>query len=452
MLKKIPIPKVIKRFSQVFITHGFQLFIVGGAVRDCLLGRPVQDYDFCTDASPDQMQKIFPYVIPTGIDHGTVTILFEDDKYEVTTFRIDGVYKDSRHPDNVTFSSSIEEDLKRRDFTVNALAVDTRSGKLLDYHQGCSDLKKRIIRAIGEPELRFSEDALRILRACRFSSTLEFEIEKNTFAAMKNLSSSISNVSVERITAEFRKIILSDTPSLGISSMLASNILQYILPELVACIHIEQKGFHIYDVYHHLLATCNAIPKEYPLIRIAGLLHDIGKPQVMATDPNGKITFYKHEVISAEIAYSILIRLKFPNKERDYIVHLIRYHMFHYTTDWTDAAVRRFLHTIGPENFHDFCILRLGDTQGITGKIIHGPTHEIEELTSRVNAINLQETALKLKDLKINGKDLQNIGIAKGPKIGIILNELLDTVLDDPSNNTYDILISIAKNLANRIN
>lgn len=437
-----PITRSIRQFASHFSQAGFSIYIVGGAVRDHFLNRDTTDYDFATDAEPDEVKHLFRSVIPTGILHGTVTVLFKGRSYEVTTFRIDGDYSDSRHPDSVAFVRSLEEDLKRRDFTINALAVDANCGKVIDRHGGLEDLKNGIIRAIGDPKQRFQEDALRIMRACRFAAQLEFSIEEKTKEAMKETAYRLAQVSGERLRVELMKTLEASRPSRGLLEMESSTALDVILPELAVGRDVTQKGAHLFDVLRHGMEACDAAPRTKVLVRLAALLHDIGKVNTKRVDEDGETTFHQHEVESTEMANRILRRLKFSNEERESVLNLIRNHMFHYTPDWSDGAVRRFINRVGVDAIDDLFALRLADQVAIHG--IAQPEALIV-FEKRIKRVLRESAALTTKDLAINGNDLAGMGIPKGPVMGIILKQLLDTVLDDPSQNTYEKLSTIAR-------
>lgn len=438
-----PIPDTVRSFARFFSQAGFSLYIVGGAVRDYYLDRASTDFDFATDAMPEEVQKLFHTVLPTGIKHGTVTVLFKNQRFEVTTFRVDGEYHDMRHPDSVQFVRSLSEDLKRRDFTINALAVHAYSGELVDLHQGLQDLERKTIAAIGDPVQRFTEDALRIMRACRFACQLDFSIEKRTKEAMRELSGNLSRVSAERIREEFMKILSSLKPSDGLLPMDECGALDVILPELTRGKHILQRGAHRYDVFTHCLVSCDAAPQSKPLVRMAALLHDIGKVDALKMDADGFPTFFRHGLISADISHNILMRLKFSNEDREIVENLIRNHMFHYTPDWTDGAVRRFINTVGLKNIPDLFDLRLADQVGISGS---GNPKVLEEFSQRITQVLEKGSALRIADLAIDGRTLEELGIPKGPVMGLIFKELLETVLDDPSQNETGRLRTIAGN------
>jgi len=438
----VKIPSKIKRFCKILNNSGFQCYLVGGAVRSYISGKTPVDYDLATDALPEQIIPIFRNVIPTGIDHGTVTVFFEGMKLEVTTFRIDGAYTNSRHPDSISYSSSITEDLKRRDFTINAMAIDPITGKLIDPHDGKKDIRHKIIRAIGVPEERFSEDGLRVLRACRFASQLQFTIEENTFKGMAQEAKRLVFISSERIRDEIKHILLSDKPSTALYIMKETGVFKYIIPELLEGIGIKQKGMHKFDVFDHSIVTTDFAEKDI-IIRLAALLHDIGKPRCLEIR-DGEPIFHNHDTISEKIAEEILIRLKFSKNVIKQVTHLIKFHMFNYTEDWSDSAVRRFISKVGIENIHNLLKLRYADRGGVLGKM-HQCQIELS-LVRRINEILEKESAFSIKNLEVDGNILYSkAGIPKSPQMGLVLQFLLDTVLEDPSLNSEDKLIEIAK-------
>ena len=437
------IPGIVKDFSSFFSQAGYQCYLVGGAVRDTLMGRKVQDFDIATDALPREVTKVFRRVIPTGIKHGTVTVLFKGTRFEVTTFRIDEEYRDGRRPESVTFSPSIEEDLERRDFTINAMAYDLRENHLLDPHGGRRDLKAGIIRAIGDPLQRFREDGLRPIRACRFAAQLGFEIEERTFACIPRSIYPVTQVSTERIRDELIRILEAPRPSIGLDLLNNCYILWLLIPELVRCQEVSQGQMHRYDLYHHLLYSCDAAPRDNQVIRLAALLHDLGKPQTMDRSPDGSIHFHRHEELSARLAEKILRRLRFPNQVVKQVSHLVAQHMFHYEENWTDAAVRRFVARVGVENIPDLLSLRRADQLAMIGERFVSAS--LIALEKRIEQVLADDRILSLKDLELNGDDIkQELGIPGGPIIGVILRYLLESVLDDPEQNERDRLLKIA--------
>ena len=440
---KIIVPHDLITIAKILKDAGHSCFLVGGAVRDQLLGLEAKDYDLCSDAKPEQVMQLFNKVIPTGIKHGTVTIIFKKVPYEITTFRVDGEYTDGRRPDEITYTSDLFKDLQRRDFTINAIAYDILKKRIIDPNGGIDDLKNKQIRAIGIPEERFNEDGLRSIRACRFASQLHFTIEPNTLRGINNQLENIPDLSKERIYDELIKIFRSKRPSISFELFRKTGILPIILPELSRCIGVEQKGNHDFDVYNHLIYSCDAAPQDNETVRIAAIFHDLGKPDSMSTDSNGLPTFYNHEIISETIASSIMLRYRFPKDKMKKILHLVRNHMFHYTNDWTDAAVRRFIRRIGLDDLEDQYQLRYADISGMSHT--DSDFRNLKELKERVLNILKDENAFSIKDLEIDGKDLmETLRISGGPVIGNLLEYLLESVLDDPSmNNKKDL-----KNLA----
>ncbi len=439
-----------RNIVQKLIKNGYKAYLVGGAVRDTFLKRLITDFDIATDALPQKCFEIFPYAIPTGIQHGTITIIPRSRAYkvEITTFRTEGMYSDSRHPDSVEFVRDIFIDLSRRDFTINAMAIDLSSGEFIDPFQGKQDLTRKIIRAVGDPSERFHEDALRALRAIRFSTQLEFDIDPATLRAISEFSEVLSRVSSERIRDEFSKIMLSRRPSIGLALLVGTGLIKTIVPELALCNGIAQPLHGEKDVLSHLLDTVDAViadelPEERLLVvRLAALFHDIGKPSCMRYDDN-IITFYKHEIESEKIARDRLARLKYPNAVIDAVCHLVRNHMFNYDPSWTDSAVRRFIARVGVSSIPDLFELRLADTIATTGHPYSWPV--LEELKSRIDTIIQEKQALSVKDLAINGEDLAAIGIPRSREMGTLLSELLDAVLDDPRLNTRESLLKLAQ-------
>lgn len=442
-MKVFPISPVINRFAQHFTDAGFSLYIVGGAVRDYLLGLKSEDYDFATDASPDQVMQLFRGVIPTGIEHGTVTVHFEKQQYEVTTFRSEGDYLDGRHPSSVTFIRSLEEDLKRRDFTINAFAADCKTGCIIDLNGGEVDLKRKTIRAIGDSRKRFEEDALRILRAARIAAKLNFTIEEQTLSAMGELAGNLQNVSCERIRDELFKLVLSDHPAKGLHYLRTQGILKLILPELSRGESLVQGGMHHEDVLSHCISACQASVSLSAVleVRLAALLHDVGKSEVVAIKED-RNTFYHHDVVGEEITRTILRRLKASNEQIKAVCHLVRHHMFDYQSNFSDSAVRRFIARVGLPFIPLLFQVRIADQIAIHGK---ADTRLLDELAKRIQAIIEANDALSIRDLAVDGNDLMALGIPKGKRVGSTLEYLLETVLDDPAQNTRQTLLVIAQ-------
>lgn len=437
------IQETIRNFSKVFHTHGYQLFLVGGALRDNLLGGQNTDYDFATDARPEEVMKMFRSVVPVGIAHGTVLVLFEGDEYEVTTFRTESTYSDNRRPDEVTFVPTIDEDLKRRDFTINAFAYDVIHNTFIDNFDGKKDIAEGIIRAIGNPGERFDEDALRMLRACRFACKLNFTIEEATLEAMTERADLIKKISSERVRDELIKIMKSPKPSIGIEYMRECGLLKHILPELLEGYKVDQNRFHKFDVYHHNLFSCDAAPADNVIVRFAALFHDIAKPRTRRAKEDDENSFYNHEIIGGRMAYRILKGLKFSNEQINRITHLIKHHMFYYTHEWTDGAVRRFIRKVGLEHMADLFLLRDADRAGNGTK--QGIPKAFLDFKDKIEEILEKDNALKVTDLEINGNLLmENLKLKPGPIIGEILNYLLELVLDNPELNTFEQLLEKA--------
>lgn len=446
MKKKALLNKTLTSFALIFKKNNYSCYLVGGALRNFYAHMEPSDFDFATDAHPEDVMRIFHHVIPTGIKHGTVTVLFKGEQYEVTTFRIESKYSNARHPDSVRYSTSIYEDLKRRDFTINALALDMNTGELIDPHNGIADIENKIIRAIGNPVTRFTEDGLRIIRACRFTSQLEFSIEETTLSAMKACRNNILKVSVERIRDELIRILLTEKPSTSLKIMEETGILELILPEFTLCRGVKQKGFHQFDVLDHLFYSCDGAEKDNLKVRLAALLHDLGKPESMQADEIGIPTFYNHEKLSANLCRTILKRLKFSNETIKQTCHLVEHHMFHYTEEWTDSAVRRFIAKVGVEYLDNLFKLRLADQYGMQNK--HFDPKQLYSFIHRINGLLDEDKSFTIKDLAINGRILmEKFNLKRGPIVGTILQELLESVLDDPTLNTEPQLLTIADKL-----
>lgn len=443
LMARFPLNPTIKSFARIFKESGFSLYVVGGAVRDHLLGIPIEDYDFTTDARPHEVMALFRKVIPTGIEHGTVSVHYRGQVYEVTTFRSEGVYLDNRHPSSVDFITSLEEDLKRRDFTINAFAVDCNTAQIIDLVEGRSDLDARLIRAIGDPMARFDEDGLRILRACRIAAKIGFDIEESTLAAMQAKASNLKAVSGERIRDELFKLLTGAYVRKGLEYLKESGSLAVILPEVMEGDGIEQGGMHHEDVLGHGFSTCHwasALGAKVE-VRLAALLHDIGKSRTVALG-QGRNTFIGHEEVGSQMTRAIMGRLKTSGETRDLVVDLVAHHMFHYETDWSDSAVRRFVRRVGLNRLDDLFTLRLADQLAIHGSV---DMTLMDELRARIEGIIKSGDALSVKDLAIGGTALMALGIPKGPMIGSTLSYLLETVLDDPNQNTVEQLTTIAE-------
>ena len=448
------VPRVVKRFARPFAERGLQCWLVGGAVRDLLLRRTPGDFDIATDAHPEQVRRMFRHVIPTGVRHGTVTVLFDGRHLEVTTFRTESGYHDGRRPDRVQFAPTIELDLSRRDFTINGIAMEVPSGRIVDPFEGRADLKRRLIRAIGDPAERFAEDGLRPLRACRIAAQLGFRVDAATRAAVAGSLDTVRRVAAERIGAELERIVLAPRPSVGLRLMEQTGLLDLLLPELQRCAGVEQRrppgrgsDEPEFDVLTHSLAACDA-SDPVPVLRWAALLHDIGKATTLVRGADGTLTFHHHDRESARMTRAIFDRLRYPHALRDEVAHLVALHMFQYDEHWSDAAVRRFVARVGRDRLDDLLALRRADQMGRYGAAHHGRlTPRLVALASRVDAVMAQSEALTVRDLAVNGNDLMaELELAPGPVLGILLRELLEAVLDDPTLNRRDALLTIAAN------
>ncbi|MCR4822238.1 MAG: HD domain-containing protein [Treponema sp.] len=465
-MKSIGIPDILKKLDKIFTENGFEAYLVGGAVRDILLGKKESDWDITTNARPEEIMKIFHRVIPTGIAHGTVTIHFMGKEIEATTFRSESDYSDGRHPDRVSFDATLEDDLSRRDFTMNAIAASLKDGKIIDPFDGQKDIKNKIIRTVGKAKDRFLEDGLRPIRAIRFSSQLNFQIEEETYSAIKSpeVLKKSSSISLERFRDEFIKILATEEPSIALHRMEETGILNIFIPELSECRNCSQadiRSYHVFDVLDHNLYACDGAPKDNLIVRLSALFHDVGKKDARSVEmcevPPGSgqmaeiIHFYKHELYSAQKVKPILTRLKFPNAVIDRVSHLVENHMFHFEGNWSDAAIRRFIVKVGKENLNDLFDLRLADMYGKYRRRPEAMSEGVKNLLilkDRVKEIEEENTALSLKDLAVNGKDLISAGIEPGKKLGLILNELFQCVLDDPQMNEREKLLTVARNRA----
>lgn len=403
---------------------GYEAWIVGGCVRDLLLGRVPTDYDITTSALPPQTKEVFRdrRVVETGIRHGTVTLLEEGMPLEITTYRVDGTYSDARHPDGVTFTTSLREDAARRDFTVNAMAYAPGLG-LRDYFGGQEDLARRLIRAVGDPDRRFQEDALRVLRAIRFASVLDFALEEETAAAARRQAAGLQKVSAERVFQELSKLLCG--PKAGQVLLAYPDILGQVIPELLPMVGFDHRNcHHCYDVYTHTAVAVDHVPPQLPL-RLAMLLHDIGKPDTFSLGEDGQGHFYGHPRRSVELAEGILLRLRAPKKLREQVLTLVRYHDAQIEED--PARLRRWLHKLGPEGFFSLLAIQRGDAAG------QAPAYctRIERadwLESQARALLAQMPCLTLADLAVNGHDLLQLGY-RGPALGRALQRLLEEVL-----------------------
>jgi tRNA nucleotidyltransferase (CCA-adding enzyme) len=432
---------------------GHAAYLVGGSIRDLLLGRQPGDFDVATSAHPEETLRIFGsrFAIPTGLQHGTVTVVAGEPgaprHVEVTTFRGEGAYLDGRRPSQVTFSATLEEDLSRRDFTMNAIAYDPQTGTVVDPFDGQGDLVRKLVRTVGDPVLRFTEDGLRPMRGVRQAAQLGFRLDPATEAAIPRALGSFRKVSAERIRDELRKLLLAPVPSLGIEAMRRTGLLAIVLPELLPTIGCAQNRFHKHDVYAHILATVDAAIPEF-LVRMGALLHDLGKPKTQAPREGapGEFSFFGHEQVGAEIAETVCTRLKLSTEERQTLCRLVSGHMFFYTPDWTDGTIRRFVKRVGPDLVPLLFALREADIAS-RGQ---GEDREAEtrELRARIARVAAADAALRITDLAIDGTDVMRIlGIPPGRRVGEVLEALLDQVLDRPELNQRATLEQLVQEL-----
>ena len=436
------IPAQVSRALDLLAAHNFEAYLVGGCVRDYIMNRPVQDFDMTTVARPEQVKNVFVdySVIETGIKHGTVTVIIDDMSLEITTFRQDGEYLDNRHPLNVTFSSSLQEDLSRRDFTINALAYNPKSG-LRDFVGGELDIQNKLIRAVGDPYKRFEEDALRILRALRFASVLGFTIEERTAAAMFSRSELLNNISVERVFVELKKLLCGKDVKRIMEEY--TEILGVVLPELLPMkAFIQYNPYHSYDVLTHTLKAVENI-EPVPYLRLAALLHDIGKPRTFTRSEDGVGHFYGHMHVSCEIAADILNRLRVDNCTKDKVLKLVKYHDTQIINE--PKYVKRWLNKLGIAAFEDLLQLKTSDMIAQKGNINDPRLSSIAELRKTAEQIVDEGLAFNLKSLAISGQDLLNIGVPQGKKIGEILDELLELVVDGELANRQEELLEYVK-------
>ncbi|MEZ4649227.1 MAG: CCA tRNA nucleotidyltransferase [Candidatus Eisenbacteria bacterium] len=437
------VPEEVRSIAARLREAGGQAWVVGGAVRDSILGREVRDWDLSTDLHPERIQSLFPHTVSVGAHFGTIVVVGREDEYEVTTFREDLGYSDGRHPDSVRYSTRPEDDLARRDFTVNALAFDPETNVLLDPFGGLADLAARVLRTVGPPHERFGEDALRILRAVRLSAQRGFTIEWETLRAVVQLAPTLPRVSAERIAAEMERVLGSEHAGAGLELLHETGLLARILPELVQCYGVAQNPHHAYDVFYHTLAAVDGAEPEDRIVRWAALFHDVGKPETRVLGEH-TATFYSHQIRSEQHVRRALGRLRFSTEDRSAVAHLVRQHMFHYTPDWTDGAVRRFLRTVGPEQVRDLYRLRAADTRGNGKRTRIAP--ELAELAERIERILASDAALSVADLAVGGHELMDrFGRPPGKWIGAVLQALLEEVLEDPSLNEPDILLARAE-------
>ena len=461
---KLQLPWEIPYILQQLEKSGFEAYVVGGAVRDTLLQKPTSDWDFTTNATPEQIQDIFPESFYEN-EFGTVGVARkhiwemeqkdsaelseaeQDQVYEITTFRTESSYSDFRRPDSVEWGKTLQEDLSRRDFTVNALGLKAKGPdefEIIDPYNGQSDLKNRLLKTVGAAPDRFQEDALRMLRAVRFAAQLEMKIDPEIVIALQENADRIQHISWERIRDEFLKIICTDHVESALSLLATTGLLKHILPELLETKGIDQRGHHEFDVWTHSIRACQNCPSRDPIVRLATLVHDIAKPQTQEEIPDseGEYSFYNHEVIGARVARDIAYRFRLSKIDIQRVFILVRWHMFHYQPELTDSAIRRFIRRVGSENIPDMLALREGDRVGSGSK---KTSWRLEEMKQRIH--DQLNQPMKITDMVVKGEDVMEIlGIPPSRKVGEILAELFEEVFEDPEKNTREYLLNKLQN------
>lgn len=447
---KFSLPVNVKSILDKLISEGFEAYVVGGCVRDMYLGQTPNDWDITTNALPEQVKALFRRTVDIGIEHGTVKVMIKNEGYEITTYRIDGEYEDSRHPKEVKFTKELSEDLRRRDFTINAMAYSEKTG-LVDLFNGTDDLKAGLIRAVGDPEERFTEDALRILRALRFSARFGYEIEGSTRAAIKKLAPTLFNISAERIREELEKLICSDHPD-RLKDAYELGVTAAFFPEWDVMMECEQNTpHHFTDVGNHTIAALEYAVENYHdipaadnrILRLSLLLHDIAKPDCRTTEPDGRNHFKGHPEAGVKKAEEVLKRLKYDNETTDIVLKLVRYH--DERPEPTLPDVRRFIVAVKPSNMENMMRVKYADMYAHTRYKWDQKVFQIESLDRLYRKVIADGDCLSIKDLAVNGYDLMEIGIPSGPALGKTLGRLLELVLDDPSMNDKEKLLAALK-------
>ncbi|WP_028242906.1 CCA tRNA nucleotidyltransferase [Pseudobutyrivibrio ruminis] len=437
------LPADVSKIINILESNGHEAYAVGGCVRDCILGKIPHDWDITTSALPEQVKSLFDRTFDTGIEHGTVTVLLHGEGYEVTTYRVDGKYEDGRHPKEVTFTASLEEDLKRRDFTINAMAYSENRG-LVDLFGGKEDLDAGIIKAVGNPTERFTEDALRMLRALRFSAQLGFEIEPETYNAICKLAPTLDRISAERIQVEMVKLVTSDHPE-RLREVYNTGLSKVFFPELDVMLECEQHNkHHMYTVGEHTIKSMELAPAD-KVIRLTMMLHDVAKPACKTTDENGQDHFKMHPVRGAEMARDILRRLKFDNDTTDKVCNLVKNHDDR--PEINERNVRRMIIRVGQDNFDDLLAVKRADCLAQSMYNREEKLAYIDKLEQVYRQVIAAGDCLRIKDLKVNGKDLIDMGVPQGQRIGEILKAVFDEVVDNPELNDRDYLLNRVKDM-----
>lgn len=437
---RIEVPAPVYFIIQELEKHGHEAYMVGGCVRDSVLGRKPHDYDICTSATPDEILQAFPYeeIIPTGLQHGTVTILINKEPFEVTTYRIDGDYSDNRRPDNVTFTKNLVEDLRRRDFTINAMAYNPKIG-LIDPFNGMEDIKYKKIRCVGSAEDRFNEDALRILRAIRFEAQLNFSGLPETMFEIERQYERLKNISIERINSEFCKIVASE--QFCVELVLYPNVFSLFIPELKDLIGFQQNNpYHAYDVFDHTVHAIEQCESDDLVVRLAVFFHDFGKPHSYQDGEDGIRHFKGHGKVSAEITDSIMKRLRFDNETRNNVVELVYYHDA--TFEVGNKYVKRWLNKIGEKQFRRLLEVRKSDIKGQKPDYEESRIEKVNNIENILDEILQGQECFSLKDLAVNGNDVkQAMSLKEGKDVGYWLSEILKRVIDGELKNNRDDLI-----------
>lgn len=438
---KLAIPSSAEKILRILEENGYEAYVVGGCVRDSILGRRPDDWDITTSASPEQVKGLFRKTVDTGLQHGTVTVLMDKEGFEVTTYRVDGDYEDGRHPKEVMFTSSLEEDLKRRDFTINAMAYHPDRG-LVDLFHGLEDMENQVIRCVGNPMERFQEDALRILRAVRFSAQLGFTIEENTREGIRSLAPNLKNVSAERIQVELVKLLVSPHPDY-LRTAYETGITKEFLPEFDTCMKTEQNtSHHCYNVGEHTLHSLLNIRAD-KVLRLTMLLHDMGKPVVKKTDEAGRDHFKMHGPKSEQMAKTILRRLKFDNDTLNKVCRLVKWHDARPLPEM--AAVRRAVNKIGEDIFPLYLEVQMADMMAQSTYRRQEKEERIRGVKKCYEEIMEKKQCVSLKTLAVTGRDLIAAGCRPGPELGDILDGMLEHVLEYPEENTKERLMELLK-------
>ena len=436
---QILIPQKAEYIINTIMDAGYEAYVVGGCVRDSILGRTPGDWDITTSATPSQVKALFPRTIDTGIQHGTVTVMMDKEGFEVTTYRIDGKYEDSRHPKEVTFTPNLTEDLRRRDFTINAMAYNNKSG-LVDIFGGMEDIENRTIRCVGNARERFGEDALRIMRAVRFSAQLGYTIEQETCEAIRELAPTLEAISAERIRVELEKLLLSSHPDY-LRQAYEMGITKVILPEFDTCMETSQNHpHHMYGVGEHILHSLDKVEPDKTL-RLTMLFHDIGKPATITTDEEGINHFYEHHIVGEKMTREIMRRLRFDNDTINRVCKLVLYHDYGNSVVPDMRIVRRAVHRVGEEMFPLLFPVKRADVLAQSDYMRQEKLDNVDDWEQVYKEVMALKQCVSLKDLAISGKDLIEEGYKPGPELGQMLNELLMLVLENPECNTREYLL-----------